>query len=703
MWITIWIIILLRINSFASPANDRVQEAAYILTVEADTAGAQQLLRSALELPNASAHEKLSAHLYLAKIAEAKRDTLGAVGHYVFLKNNSQSVSQAYMAAEKEKILDVSGTSGGKIKIASGEKKLVQKKNDNPDSLESRFSNCETEGELFMANRTVYKCPDNSLYLVSKKRGSEIAVSFADRHANVFLALDGFFLYCENSLYFYRLGDGLELVWRVSAIEVRAIEDFDDKIYVLDISGKISLLNRNSGQLVSFVKSDGENFFKPGVGLVGTYQKNGGISVFDTLLTNLWNYQIDGEIAEAPITRSDSVIFNLQNGNSEILYTRHYRKLTVPAETNADSLLAFESGNALVWYGIAERENSDSAWKRAVIYGAREHELSPFVFAKYAERVGAKWVRYLPVSLNMFYPKIFSDANWLFVYDSEAQSLLKFSLETGNANGEISLPKDRKYIVADYEPPRLILSSGFWLSQFSLREQKSISLEMPGTPFSFLRDGDSVYVGLWNGFALKYFTPKMHLEWSRKLSSAPVLLSRGEKGVYSFSQGKLTMLSSRIPADMEIELNEAAYFKSGNGLFAIVSEEGDVRIFSEADGFRQIGTFSVHSPVVSIELPKIGGKSYALVGKADQTLSLYEIPGGVHIWTFKSNGSAFMQPVLHGSHIWIDQSGSVLAIDVNSGKVVKRHSIFGNGASISIHGNTLYCATPEKLLYAFPL
>jgi len=86
----------------------------------------------------------------------------------------------------------------------------------------------------------------------------------------------------------------------------------------------------------------------------------------------------------------------------------------------------------------------------------------------------------------------------------------------------------------------------------------------------------------------------------------------------------------------------------------------------------------------------------------NQTFSLYEIPSGALVWTFNSKGSSY-QPVIHGSHIWLDQEGSVAAIDINSGKVAKRYPIFGSGASISIHGNTLYCATPQKLLYAFPL
>jgi outer membrane protein assembly factor BamB len=685
----------------ASPANDKIQEAAYILAIGADTAKAELLLRNALDFSGASAREKLNANLYLAKITEIKHDTLRAAEHYAFLKNNSQNASLAYMAAEKEKLF---GTTNVKVKIASGQFSFVQEKSYNPILQEARFLDCDMEGELYIAQRIVYKCPNNSLYLVSKKRGTEITVPLTDNLTKVFLILDGFFLYCENSLYFYRFEDGLDLVWRIPSIEVQDIEDFDGKIYVLDISGKISLLNKNSGQLVSHVRSDGEKFFKPGIGLVGTYQRNGGISVFDTLLTSLWNYQIDGEIAEEPVIKSDSVIFSLQNGNSEILYTRHYQKIAAPTSNNIDSLLTFESGNVLAWYGIAEQKNSDSAWKRAVVYGARKPEYSSFIFTRYAEKIGAKWVRHLSISPNMFYPKMFSDANWLFVYDAEAQSLLKFSLETGSTGGEISLPKDRKYIVADNESPWLILNSGFWLLQFSLREQKSVSLEMPGMPFSFLHSKDSVYVGLWNGFALKYYAPSMRLEWSAKVSSAPVLLSRGKMGVYSLSQGKIALLSPKVPAIREFNpnLSGATYFKSKNGLFAIVSEKGDVQIFSEQD-FKQLGAFSVHSPVISIELPEVGGKVYAIIGKADQTLSFYEIPSGTHIWTFESEGSMFMQPVLHGSNAWIDQDGSIVAIDISSGKIVKKYSIFGNGASISIHGSTLYCATPEKLLYAFPL
>jgi len=687
-------------NAFASPANDKIQEAAYILAVEADTANAEKLLHSALEIPNASVNEKLNAHFYLAKIAEAKQDTLGAAKHYGFLKSNSQNASLAYVAAEKEKIF---GAMNRKIKIATEKKNFEQDDNYNSILPEPRFSNCDIEGELYLAQRVVYKCL-NALHLVPKKRGTEIFVPLEGKSEKVFLILDGFFLYSENSLYFYRIGDGLDLVWRVPSIEVQSIEDFDGKIYVLDISGKISLLNKNSGQLVSAAKSDGESFFKPGVGLIGTYQKNGGISVFDTLLVGLWDYQIDGEIAEAPIIKSDSVIFNLQNGNSEILYTRHYQKLTAPDSSSIDLLLAFESGNALAWYRIAERDNSDSAWRRAVAYGARKQELSSFIFAKYAEKIGAKWVRYMPISPNMLYPNMFSDANWLFVYDAEAQSLLKFSLETGNASSEISLPKDRKYVVADNEPPWLILSSGFWLSQFSLREQKSVSLEMPGKPFSFLRSRDSVYVGLWNGFALKYFAPSMRLERSAKVSSAPVLLARGKMGVYSLSQGKIALLSSKTPAMREFnqDLSEADYFKFKNDLFAVASKEGDFQIFSEQD-FKQLGSFSVRSQIISLELPEIGGKIYALIGKADQTLSLYEIPSGKHIWTFESEGSGLMQFALHGPHIWLDQDGFVAAIDMSSGKIAKKRPIFGKGASISIRGNTLYCATPEKLLYAFPL
>ena len=687
-------------NAFASPANDKIQEAAYILTIDADTASAEKLLRLALRLPEALVSEKLNAHFYLAKIAEARRDTLGMAEHYGFLKNNSQNASLAYMAAEKEKSL---GAVKGKIKVASEKKNFEQEESYSPILPESRFLDCDMEGELYLAQRVMYKCL-NAIHLVPKKRGTEILAPLEGKPEKVFLTPDGFFLYSENSLYFYRLGDGLDLVWRIPSIEVQDVEDFDGKIYVLDISGKISLLSKNSGQLVSAVKSDGESFFKPGVGLIGTYQKNGGISVFDTLLVNLWDYQIDGEIAGAPIIKSDSVIFNLQNGNSEILYTRHYQKLAAPDSSDINSLLAFESGNALAWYRIAERENSDSAWQRAVAYGMRKRELSSLVFAKYAEKIGAKWVRHLPISPNMLYPNMFSDANWLFVYDAEAQSLLKFSLETGNASSEILLPKDRKYVVMDNEPPWLILNSGFWLSQFSLREQRSVSLEMPGKPYSFLRSRDSVYVGLWNGFVLKYLAPNMRLERSVKVSSAPVLLSKGKMGVYSFSQGKIAQLSPKALAIREISLNlsEADYFKSKNDLFVVASKEGDFQIFSEQD-FKQLGSFSVHSQVISIELPEIGGKIYALIGKADQTLSLYEVPSGRHVWTFESEGSGLMQFALHGSHIWLDQDGSVAAIEMSSGKIVKKHSIFGRGASISVQGNTLYCATPEKLLYAFPL
>ncbi len=685
---------------FASPANNKIQEAAYILMLGADTAQAQELLHSALNFPDVLMREKLNAHLYLAKIAEVKQDTLSATKHYAFIKNNSQDVSLVYMAAEKEKLL---ATAEKKIKIAQEISSPIQKEKSMVSNLD-----CVKEGELLTPLIEVYNCPNkNSLHLVSKKNGTEIGnIPYTDVPAKVFLIYDGIFLYCKNFLYFHKLNlENLKTyAWRIPTLEVQDIESMGDKIYVLDINGNISLLNKNSGQPISpAIKSDAEIFFEPGVGLIGTYQKNGGISVFDTLLNKLWDYQIDGKIDTA-ITKSDSVIFYLQNGSSEVLYTRHYQKFTLPNNINSDSLLAFESGNAFAWYSIAERENSDSVWKRAVIYGARKPEFSQLIFSKYAEKVGAKWVKYLPISSKMLYPQMFSDANWLFVYDFGSQNILKFSLETGKEGEAISLPKDREYTVRYNEPPWLILSSGDWLLPFSLREQKNVPIEMTGMPFSFLRSRDSIYIGLLNGFVLKYFMPSMRLEWSNKVSSAPVLLSRGKSGIYSFSQGKISLLSSKQAAHkVGQELGGVAYFKYKNGMFAVASEDGDVQIFSESEGFRQLGTLAVRTPIVSLELLENNGKTYALIGGANQTLSFYEIPSGTHIWTFNSKGSAYMQPVLHGSHIWIDQDGSVAAIDINSGKIAKRHSIFGNGASINIHGNTLYCATSEKLLYAFSL
>lgn len=690
MMLKVGIVILLYASVFASPVNDKIQEAAYVLSVDADTAKALLLFEQALKLPEASMREKLKAHLYLAKIAEAKNDTSKALKHYVFLKNNSQSVPFAYMAAGREELL---GAADEKIRMATE----IRNRYVPSFSVETdeRFVNCEKEGELYLAQHIVYKCPDNSLHLVSKKDGTETwNIPFPEKPAKVFLTLDGLFLYCQNSLYFYSLGNGLESPVRISTLDVQDVKAIGDKIYVLDISGNISLFNKNSGKIVSGAKSDGEKFFEPGIGLIGTYQKSGGISVFDTLLNNLWDYQIDGEIDTVTVS-ADSVIFYLQNGSTESLYTRHYRKLAVRDD----------SGNALTWYNIAVREKSDSAWRRAVIYGARKPEFSSVIFLDYAQRIGAKWVKYMPVSSTISYPKMFSEANWLFVYDDGSQSLLKFSLETGNAGGEIFLPKEKKYTLANDYPPWLVLSSGYWLSQFSLREQSSLSIEMPGVPFSYLRSKDSIYVGLWNGFVLKYFTPKMRLEWSRKVSSAQVFLAVGNMGLYSLSQGKATLLSSeRAEKVFNLDLSgTVSDFKFKNGLFTVALEDGKIQIFSEAEQFKSLGAFSVNSPVISIELLEMNGKTYALVGEANQNLSLYEIPSATHVWTFKSKGSAAMNGVLHGQYVWLDQAGSVVALDIKTGKEVKKYPIFGNGASISIHGNTLYCATPEKLLYAFPL
>jgi hypothetical protein len=687
---------------FSAPVNSKIQEAAYILNVEADTARAEQMLVSALDSENATQKEKLNASLYLAKIAEAKKDSAKAGEYYRFLKNNARSSSLAYTASEKERLWSAKGE---RIKIARVEQGAEQNLN-TQTPIDSMYSHCKPEGELYLAQRMVYNCPDNLLYLVSKKNGKVWSVLFTGAPAKVFLVFNGFFLYSENTLSFYSLKDGLleesTYVWRIPTLEIQDIDNRESQIFVLDISGQISLLDKNSGQKISSAKSDGEALFMAGTGLVGTYQKNGGISVFDSLLTHLWDYQIDGEILERPVLKGDSVIFNLSNGNAEILHTRHYQKFSWPVLADMDSIFSLESGNANAWYKLALQKNTDSLWNKAIIYGARRPELSELVFAEYAKKIGAKWIKRLHISSNMHYPKILSDGSRLFVLDANSKELLNFSLENGFAGASIVLPKDGRLVSND--SPLLMLNSGNRLSLFSLKEQKAVSLGIPpGDPISFLRNKDSLYIGSVNGFALKYYVPEARLEWSRKVSSAPVFLGLGDEGIYSLSQGKINSLSQKKQdKKINMESNGMINFKFKNGIFTVASPEGLVQVYSEKD-FSMLGTFSIDSDITSFELVEYEGKTYALAGTANQSLSLFEIPSGKLSWTFSSRGSAFMQAIPNASHIWLDQDNSIAAIDISTGKLVKKHKILGSGASIFIHGNTLYSATPQKLLYAFPI
>jgi hypothetical protein len=692
---------------FASPANNKIQEAAYILKMAADTSKAVELLNSVLDSKSSAQREKLSANLYLAKIAEARGDTAKALKHYAFLKNNAQSTSLAYMASEREFFLRGSEK---KIKIARHgilEPDLLAEHAENAENFkDSRFSHCKFEGELYLSQHIIYNCPDKSLRFISKKNGAEAwsGLPYTDIFAKVFLTYDGFFLYNENTLSFYKPEEGLSLAW---IIPISGIQDMDirgDKIFVLDIGGNINLLHKNSGQKILTAASDGEALFKAGIGLIGTYQKNGGISVFDSLLNHLWDYQIDGEILDKPILKEDSVVFNLTDGNAEVLYTRHYRKFSQAIGNNTDSLFSLESGNAFAWYNLALRENSDSAWRRAVIYGSRKREPYNVIFSEYAKNIGAKWVKSLPVHSKIIYPQILSDASGIFIWDAEYQNLIRISPETGSTGSYIDLPKDKKYEIKGYEPPWLMLYSDFRLSQFSIKEQKVVFLDMPGVPLSFLHNKDSVYIGLMNGFVLKYLAPKMRLEWSRKVSSAPVFLSLGDYGAYSFSQGKITLLSQKNSNEFGVDLSNASLFKSKNGTFAVASEDGaTVQIYSEKKGFSLLENFSMPVPVVSLEFLENDGKLFMLAGMANQSVSLFELPGGKQVWTFNGKGSASMQATRHGSNIWLDQEDAIVALDFSTGKVVKSYKILGSGASILIHGNTLYCATPQKLMYAFPI
>jgi hypothetical protein len=100
---------------------------------------------------------------------------------------------------------------------------------------------------------------------------------------------------------------------------------------------------------------------------------------------------------------------------------------------------------------------------------------------------------------------------------------------------------------------------------------------------------------------------------------------------------------------------------------------------------------------------KIGTNNDLLLALANQQLELYSLNADDPIWKYQGKGSIFGSPVIHRSLAWIDQGNEIVGISLTKGIVEKRFHTPGGAGTPYILDNTLFSASPKRLLYAFPL
>lgn len=135
---------------------------------------------------------------------------------------------------------------------------------------------------------------------------------------------------------------------------------------------------------------------------------------------------------------------------------------------------------------------------------------------------------------------------------------------------------------------------------------------------------------------------------------------------------------------------------------AVATDQNEIRLYGKNSEtpFQVIPT---NSAVLSAQWVSLGNAKYLLVGFADQKIGLYAQTSREPIWTFSGNNSVYTAPVVNGNYLYIDQQSHIAQISLSKGTVEKRFATPGGAGTPFILENTLFCTSPKRLLYAFPL
>ena len=107
-------------------------------------------------------------------------------------------------------------------------------------------------------------------------------------------------------------------------------------------------------------------------------------------------------------------------------------------------------------------------------------------------------------------------------------------------------------------------------------------------------------------------------------------------------------------------------------------------------------------PIVSVQVFKDQNDTKIILSLADQSILLYSNIG-TPLWKYQGKKSIFSKPFIYDGLAWIDQGNELIALSLKDGKVVKTFNTPGGAGTPFILNHTLFCASPKRVLYGFPL
>ena len=602
--------------------------------------------------------------------------------------------------------------------------------------IKDKYNGCIPEAIYPITGEFILNCTDNALHFVSREDGSDKrTIAQFDVIKKILVDKALLYLVSDNFLYCYQPKFSTTPLWKVAVNNVESLFPFEKNIALLEASGRLSFINKKSGFTQVSARSDATSIYPLAQGTLGLFSSEGAITAVDTMLIPLWHFNFTKPIERAPIHTNGNIYLDFGDNRLTALSPRYYGKKILQSEVTArraakkiededwedlppllDTLFKQEPGNAEGWFFKAlyleNQKGSDrdkqKAWSEAVRLSVSTPQVTKLILSRYGKAIGAKFVSLLPISPKTRYPQFFSGKKNLYTIDPAADKLFCINTENGELRWSKNIGNLENSPTIDNDENTLSIASGYNISLYDLNKDNApVSLQLPGKAFETKVTENAVYVSTWNGFLLKILRNENKLAWSRKVFSAPFLLTAKGTSLYVCNlEGDFVTLD-----DDSGQTKEGYARKIGGPVTHMLSTDSTIAVVSDGNRLNLLNPSIKDAPplqvlmdeaISSLQVVNEQGKIMFLVGLADQSILLYT-EKGAPLWKFRGKNSIFPKPFIKDGFAWIDQGSEVVAISLKTGKVEQKFNTPGGAGTPFIMNKTLYSASPKRLLYGFSL
>lgn len=602
------------------------------------------------------------------------------------------------------------------------------------NQIEDRFNGCNIEGVSTTTSEFILNCTDNALHFISMEDGTDKrTIAQFDVIQKVLIRRGMLFTVSGSHLYGFLIKKSNNPIWKLPVNNVEKIIPFENNIALLEASGKVSIIDVNSGFVKASIRSDASTIATLALGTLGLFTDEGSIITVDTLLRPLWHFNFTRPIVRAPIISNNNIYLDLGNKKLTALAPHYYGQKKLQSEVLAqkanqlvandqweemhemlDTLFSLEPGNAEGWFFKAlYLENHDGsekekqrAWSEAVRLSMSAPQVTQLILNQYSKAIGAKFVSILPISPKTRYPQFFNSKKNLYTIDPAVDQLFCINAETGEMRWAKEIAKLDNSPVIDNDENILAIASGYNFVAYDLnKEIQSINLQLPGKPFEIKITDASIFISTWNGFLLKIIRAENKLAWSRKVFSSPFQISTTGHSLYIASlDGEFAEIdenAGQIQGNTSRKIpGTIVQMQATDTTVAMATSNNKIYLFNPTRKDIPPAQILVEASISSLQIIKDQGKKMFLVGLSDQSILLYT-EAGAPIWKHQGAQSIFSKPFVKDGLAWIDQGNELVAISIKTGKIEKKFSMPSGAGTPFIMNHTLFSASPNRLLYGF--